>query len=213
MTVDGVTLGNAPLLVREVPPGQHYWRAQLPNGELVGGVIDVAAGKAAPLRAASQNKDPDSRLLSSLAQNKIDADALAAAKEAGKAAGADLVLFGAISQQGKGLALDLFAYSVASNDVRRLPRASFDTELLQAGMEFFNVASEMSKGSNAGEAVKAPASVATGLVAWAKQVDVRYGQAPGRDLAAEALENDSGSSTGKDEPRKPLERRVPLKKK
>ncbi len=212
VTLDGVTLGSTPLLIKEVPPGQHYWRAQLPNGELVGGVVDVAAGKPSPLKAVSQNKDPDSRLLSSLAQNKLDADSLAAAKEVAKAAGADVLVFGALSHEGKGLVLDVFSFTVASNDVRRLPRANFDTELLSAGMEFFNVAGEMSKGAEAGSAVKVPAAVAQGAVASAKQAEVRYGQAPGRDLAAEALDNETPG--GKEEPRKPLEqRRVPLKKK
>lgn len=213
IAVDGVTLGSTPLLVRDVPPGQHYWRAQLSNGELIGGIVDVAAGKNASLKATSQNKDADSRLLSSLAQNKLDADAINAAKEVAKAADADVVVFGALSHEGKGVALDVFALTVASNELRRLPRASFDTELLSAGIELFNVAGEMAKkGKEAGEAVKVPSAVSQGIVASAKQTEVRYGVAPGRDLAAEALENDT--PTGKDEPRKPLEqRRVPLKKK
>ena len=212
VTVDGVTLGTTPLLIRDVPPGQHYWHAQLPNGELVGGVVEVAAGKATPLKAISQNKDAGSRLLSALAQNKLDADAVSAVKEVAKAAGADVVLFGALSHEGKGITLDAFAFTAASGEVRRLPRSSFDTELLSAGMEFFNVAGDLAKkGAQAGELVKVPSAVALGVMVSSKQTEVRYGQSPGRDLAAEALENDA---PGKEEPRKPLEqRRVPLKKK
>ena len=214
ITIDGVTLGTTPLLVRDVPPGQHYWRAQLPNGELVGGVLEAAAGKATSLKAASQNKDADSRLLSSLAQNKLDADAFTAAKEVARLAGADVVVFGALSHEGKGVALDAFALTVASSELRRLPRAVFDTELL-SGVELFNLAGEVAnKGAGAGEAVKVPAAVSMGVVAQVKQSEVRYGQTPGRDLAAEALENEGLPATGKEEPRKPLEqRRVPLKKK
>ncbi len=212
VTVDGVSLGTTPLLIKEVPPGQHYWHAQLPNGELVGGVVEVSAGKATALKAVSQNKDPESRLLSALAQNKLDADAVSAAHEVAKSAGVDVLVFGALSHEGKGMALDVFALTASSGEVRRLPRASFDTELLSAGMEFFNVAGEMAKkGVQAGDAIKLPSAVAPGVMATSKQAEVRYGQAPGRDLAAEALENDA---PGKDEPRKPLEqRRVPLKKK
>ncbi len=215
-TLDGVTLGSTPLLVREVPPGQHLWRTQLPNGEVVGGVVDVVVGKPAQLKVVTQNKDPDARLLASVAQNKLDAEVLSAAKEVVKAADADVVVFGALSHEGKGLALDAFAVNASSSDIRRLPRATFDTELLSAGMEFFNLAGEMAKkGAQAGESVKVPSAVATGLVASAKQAEVRYGQAPGRDLAAEALEGEAGpANTGKEEPRKPLDqRRVPLKKK
>jgi len=214
ITVDGVMLGTTPLLVREVPPGPHYWRAQLPNGELVGGVVEATAGKSSALKASSQSKDADSRLLSSLAQNKVDADAINAAKEVATSADADVVVFGALSHEGKGVALDAFALTVASNELRRLSRAVFDTELL-SGVELFNLANEMAnnKGSGAGEPVKVPAAVASGVVASSRQSEVRYGQAPGRDLAAEALESE-GLTGAKEEPRKPLEpRRVPLKKK
>jgi tetratricopeptide (TPR) repeat protein len=219
LLIDGLALGSTPLTVKDVPPGLHFWRAALPNGELQGGVVEVTSGKQANVKATSASKDPESRLLSSVAQNKIDHDALAAAKEYAGANTADLLIFGGLSVKvGKGLVLDSFVYAVATNEVRRLPRATFDAELLNAGMEFYNLAGEVAKkGAETGEAVKVPASVSFDLVGQsAKVAEVKYGVVPGKAAAAEALEGleAGGKEPGKDDgPRKPLVPRAPLKKK
>ncbi len=214
--VDGLSLGATPLLVKDVPPGLHVWRATLPSGELVGGIVEVAASKQASAKATSASKDPESRLLSSLSQNKLDPDLVAAAKEHAKASEADLVVFGALSKEGKGLALDTFLFAASTGEVRRMARASFDTELLSAGMEFYNLAGELAKkGDKVGDAVKVPASVSMTLVAGGaanKQGEAKYGVVPGKEPGLEGVE---GTEPPKDEgPRKPLEqkRRGPLKR-
>src|SRR5207245_352351 len=45
VTVDGVSLGATPLMVKDVPPGLHVWRVQLPSGENIGGMTEVTASK------------------------------------------------------------------------------------------------------------------------------------------------------------------------
>lgn len=217
--VDGLALGSTPLTVNDVPPGLHFWRAALPNGEVQGGVIEVVSGKQALIRAVSSSKDPESRLLAAVAQNKVDTDALAAAKEYATSTQAELLIFGGLSAKaGKGLTLDSFVYAVAANEVRRLPRATFDAELLNAGMEFYNLAGEVAKkGAQTGEAVKVPASVSFDLVGQqARNAEVKYGVVPGKGAAAEAIESIEGGGkepTKDDGPRKPLGPRAPLKKK
>lgn len=212
--LDGLALGSTPLLIKDVPPGLHFWKATLPSGEALGGVVEVSAGKQAQAKASSASKDPESRLLSSLAQNKLDADLVAAARDHAKAADTDLVVFGALSKEGKGLALDTFLYSAASGEVRRMARASFDTELLSAGMEFFNLAGELAKkGDKVGEVVKVPASVSMTLITGGatRLAEAKYGVVPGKEPGMEGLETEPA----KDEaPRKPLEgkRRAPLKR-
>jgi len=220
VTFDGVPLGATPLSIKDVPPGLHVWKAQLPTGESLGGYIEVAAGKTATAKAASTSKDPEARLLIALAQNKLDADALAAAKDQAKATEADLLVFGALSKEGKGLALDSFLYAAASGEIRRLPRAKFDTELLSAGMEFYNLAGELAKkGKGVGEAVKVPAGVALALAPGAaKTSEAKYGQQPGKELDVEGIDTGApatGTGAPADGQRKPLEqkRRVPLIKK
>ncbi|MCA2980110.1 MAG: PEGA domain-containing protein [Myxococcaceae bacterium] len=217
--VDGLALGSTPLTVRDVPPGVHFWRAALPNGEVQGGTIEVVSGKQALVRAVSSAKDPESRLLAAVAQNKVDADAVAAAKDFAGDAQAELLVFGGLSTKaGKGLQLDAFVYVSSSNEVRRLPQASFDAELLNAGMEFYNLAGEVAKkGKETGELVKVPASVSFDLAGQsAKAAEVKYGVVPGKAAAAEALEGleAGGKEPGKDDgPRKPLGPRAPLKRK
>ena len=211
--LDGLSLGSTPLSVKDVPPGLHFWKATLPSGEALGGVVEVAAGKQATAKASSASKDPESRLLSSLAQNRLDADLVAAAREHAKSAEADLVVFGALSKEGKGLALDTFLFSAATGDVRRMARASFDTELLSAGMEFFNLAGELAKkGDKVGDAVKVPSSVSMTLISGGttKLAEAKYGVVPGKELGLD----EATPEPTRDEPRKPLEgkRRGPLKR-
>ena len=208
--VDGLTLGATPLLVLDVPAGLHYWRATLPNGELVGGVVEVAAGKQTKVTAVASNKDPESRMLASLAMNKLDPDLVAAAKEYARATESDLVVFGGLSREGKGLALDSFIFAAKTGEVRRLPRSQFDTELLSAGMEFFNLAGELAKkGQSTGEAVKVPSVVSvTQSNGGTKVAEVKYGVVPGVEAGGE-------EGTPEQTPdKKPLDkRRVPLQKK
>ncbi len=214
--LDGQALGAAPLTIREVPPGLHYWRAALPSGEQVGGVLEVTAGKQAQAKALSASKDPETRLLSSLAQNKLDAELVAAAKEHAKSAEADLVVFGALSNEGKGLALDAFLFAASSGEVRRMGRAAFDTELLSAGMEFYNLAGELAKkGDKVGEAVRVPATVSLTLMTGgaSRMAEAKFGLLPGKELEVEGAEPADAKEPG-DGKRKPLEqkRRAPLKR-
>ncbi|MBK7857795.1 MAG: PEGA domain-containing protein [Archangiaceae bacterium] len=216
--VDGVPLGNTPLLVKEVPAGSHFWRASLANGEVLGGVAEVASGKTAKVTGASQAKDPESRLLSSVSQNHLDADMVKAAKELSDASGLDLLVFGTLSREGKGLALDSFVYAAKGNEVRRLERASFDTELLSAGMEFFKIASALStKGGKSGDAVKVPSPVLPNTgPGGVKLAEAKYGVQPGKDTL-DVGEPDTTGTTKDEGSRKPLGggdgKRSPLKKK
>jgi hypothetical protein len=216
LLIDGVALGGSPLLVKDVPPGLHFWRATLPNGEVVGGTVEVAAGKQAKASGTSSSKDPESRLLAQLAQNKLDPELMAAAKEHAAATQADLVVFGALSKDGKGLALDSFLYAAAGGELRRLPRSKFDTELLSAGMEFFNLAGALAKqGAKVGEAVKVPASVLTDRpMGQAKLGEAKYGVQPGKELNLDGVADGVNTEPVKDDgPRKPLDgKRTPLKK-
>ncbi len=212
--LNGLALGATPLVVTEVPPGLHFWRATLPSGEVVSGAVEVTAGKQTKAAAASASKDPETRVLTALAQNKLDKELVEAAKEHVKATNSDFLVFGALSKEGKSLKLDSFLFTAASGDVRRMARTSFDTELLSAGMEFYNLAGELAKkAGQVGEQVRVPEPVSPSLMASAsKQTEAKYGVVPGAELSTEVGEV---GETGKDEgPRKPIEqkRRAPLRR-
>lgn len=216
VSVDGVPLGNTPLQVKDVPPGLHYWRASLPNGEILGGVAEVASGKTAKVSGASQSKDPESRLLSAVSQNRLDADMVKAAQELSASSGLDILVFGTLSKEGKNLALDAFIYASKASEVRRLNRASFDTELLSAGVEFYNLVGQLSaKGAKSGDPVKVPSTVMTNLgPSGVKVAEAKYGVQPGKGDGLDVGEPDAPGKTDEGN-RKPLGdgKRKPLQRK
>jgi hypothetical protein len=215
VSVDGVPLGGTPLLVKGVPPGLHAWRVQLPSGDAAGGTVEVAAGKSAKVSGQIAGSDPESLLLAELSQNKLSPAGLTAAKEAASGMDAQVLLFGALSREGKNLALDGFALDVPSGDVRRLPRSTFDAELLSAGMELYNLAGEISRqGNKVGDAAKVPGPVAVGHAQGAVQVaQAEYGVQLNK-LTAD-VEGESTPPPTTDGARTPLSKpgsRRPLKK-
>lgn len=211
--LDGLALGATPLQVTDVPPGLHFWRATLPSGEIVSGTVEVTAGKQAKAAASSASKDPETRVLTALAQNKVDKELVDAAKEQAKAADTDFLVFGALSKEGKSLKLDSFLFTAATGDLRRMARTEFDTEMLSAGVQFYNLAGELAKkGSQVGEAVRVPEPVSINLVASAsKQSEAKYGVVPGTELSGEATDTDT-KDEGTRTPVAP-KRRAPLQKK
>lgn len=213
--VDGVPLGSTPLSVKDVPPGQHLWKVQMPSGEALGGVAEVASGKTAKVEARSTAKDPESKLLASLSQNKVDADALAAAKEQAAGTGADYVWFGALARDGKNLSLESFVLAAAGGEVRRLPRSSFDSELLSAPMAFFSLAGQVAQqGAKMGEAMKVPGAVTQGSLTGTKLAEARYGVPFGKEtLEVEAAVEPTGKDEGPRHPVDPNKKRAPLQKK
>lgn len=211
--LDGVAVGSTPLLVKEVPPGLHFWKVTLPSQEVLGGAAEVTAQKQAVVKVSSVRKGPETRLLAALAQNRLDSDAVAAAAEYAKALDSAWLLLGGISKHGKGLALDTFLYSKEKGELRRMARTTFDTELLSAGMEFYSLVGELSqKGDSVGDVVKVPAAVSLTLE--------RQGPSALTEVRFSAqLQTESGDASAdvnaEDGPKKPVEpkRRAPLKQK
>ncbi len=220
VTVDGVALGATPLMVKDVPPGVHVWNVQLPSGEKIGGVAEVVGSKQAKVAAQSHGTDPEARMVVGLAQNKIDDAVVKAAKEQAKSVEADLLFFGALSKEGKTLALDYFVLKVASGEVKRLPRASFDTELLSAGMEFYNLVGRLAKeGLAVGADTRIPGPVSNEFrSSGIKVAEAAYGVEPNKEtkIDIDGVVPADVKDGGKREPiepkkREPL-RRTPLRK-
>jgi hypothetical protein len=220
VAVDGVSLGASPLMVKDVPTGQHVWRVQLPSGETTGGIVEVTGSKQAKVAAQSQGNDPESRMVLGLSQNKLDDGVLKAAKEQAKSVSADLLIFGALSRDGKGLALDYFVMKVASGDVKRLPRAAFDTELLSAGMEFYNLVGKLAKeGLAVGADTRIPGPVSnTFQSSGVKVAEAVFGVEPvksGPAINVDFVPDDSAKGgdrkPAESQKREPI-RRAPLKK-
>jgi hypothetical protein len=142
--VDGQDAGKAPVLLRDLPLGLQYVRGVLPSGELWGAVSDVAPSDA-PLRLRAQSgaEGPAAEINAQLADNRIDPQAIDAARSAAKANDASLVVFGALHRTPDGLALDAFLYNADKAQVNRLARVAFDTEMLDAGLQMDKLVSEI----------------------------------------------------------------------
>ncbi len=157
VTLDGHALGATPVRVSRVPPGLHFWRATLPSGEGVGGLVEVVGGKEAEVTVRPGGDGPGAALALALANNRLEAAALEAAGALGQAAKADLVVFGAVSRVDAGLALDAFVLSPGAPTLRRLPRVALDADLLDAGAPLQQLATLLAtRGAEAGEPVALP---------------------------------------------------------
>ena len=201
-TLDGVAFGVTPLLLRNLPPGTHLWRLQLPSGDVAGGAVEVQPNKTARANAQLATQDPASRLNAELSQNKLSATALAATAEAGKAMGADAMVVGGLVREGKDLELHAFLVDVARLSARRLAPARFDPELLSAGMAMYSLIGEVEKkGREAGEPAPAPCPVVPRLSGQGPRVvEVDYGL----QTAAAAVEPEGNPEPNPgDEPRSP----------
>jgi hypothetical protein len=161
--LDGQPVGTAPLRVTDVPPGAHLWRAVLPSGDAVGGIVDVAPNRQAVVQVRPAGTGPDAALALALASNRLDAAALDAASALGRAAGADLVVLGTVARTVTGLAVDAFVLAPGDTAPRRLARLSVDTELLEASAPLREgIAAVAARGAEAGVAEPLPVVPAPG---------------------------------------------------
>ena len=217
--LDGVALGPTPMEVKDVPAGSHAWKVQLPTGERLGGTVEVAGGKQAKVSARAPVEDAESRAVASLAANTVDDALVKAVSEQARAAEAELALFGALSRSGSQLQFDLFLFTAGQKPVvRRLPTLSFDPDLLEAGMKFYELAGEFkARGTGLGDAVRVPSPVSLETLAnKPKLSSATYGVAP-RAASDEPSLDDAVTPTTPATPagpRAPLEgqKRKPLKR-
>jgi hypothetical protein len=165
--VDGENAGKAPVLVKGLPEGKHYFNAILPSSERWGAVADVAGGgKVIHLRAQSGAEGPAADLNSQLAENHVDLQALAAAKASAKASNSKLIVFGALHRMTDGLALDAFLYNATTDKLIRLKRVEFDSEMIDAGVQMDKLVSEIQQRlTTPGTDLHLPARVADDMVA------------------------------------------------
>jgi hypothetical protein len=132
--LDGHDIGRTPLLIQSVPVGDHLIKVSFPSGDVWATKVSIGKGDTAKVSAVAGGGGPGDRLAAGLAQNRVTPEALAAAKALLEESKAGAVLFGGLSRGGKGINADAFVLA-RGGDLRRLPRASVDGELLGAGTD------------------------------------------------------------------------------
>ncbi|MFP2933490.1 PEGA domain-containing protein, partial [Pyxidicoccus sp. 3LG] len=186
VTLDGRPVGPAAVRVTGVPPGAHLWRAVLPSGEAVGGVVDVTSGKESAVTVRPAGTGPDATLALALAGNRLDTSSVEAASSLGRTAGADLVVFGTVSRASTGLTLDAFVLAPGDKAPRRLPRLTVDAELLDASVPLrAQVAALAARGVEAGATEPLPIVPAVGISAPPRLAQVAYPKTPERAPSGE----------------------------
>ncbi|WP_217443416.1 PEGA domain-containing protein [Myxococcus sp. CA051A] len=163
VTLDGSSAGTTPVRVTQVPPGAHLWRATLPSGEPVGGVVEALPEREVTFTIQPTGTGATAALALALSGNRLDTSALQAASTLGREASADLVVFGTLSRSDTGLALDAFVFAPGDAAPRRLPRLTMDLELLDAGEPLRALAAQLaSRGVEAGLTEAPPLSPTPG---------------------------------------------------
>jgi hypothetical protein len=204
--LDGQTIGRTPVVIKDVPAGDHLWRVDLPTGEQVGGSLSVKGGSTAKVAGVESSAGNQGQLALALLKNKLDAGGVGLVKSIAGSSGADLLVFGTLYLSGKDMLFDSFLYSPSKDTLVRLPRNQFDPDLLNAGLELFKLAGEVgAKGLEAGKPAKLPTTVCadTPPPEAATVADARYA------MPGEATEGETAVDTG---PRKPVTRK-PLSRK
>ncbi|SEU37849.1 PEGA domain-containing protein [Stigmatella erecta] len=175
VTLDGKRLESAPVRVAGVPPGLHLWRAELPSGEVAGGLVEVSSGQEAAVAIRPPGEGPSAVLAAALAGNRLDTAAVDAAAELGRSLGVDLLVFGTVSRTEEGLALDSFVLAPDTRAPRRLPRVTLDAELLDAGPRLRSLTGALAaQGAASGEAVRLPTAPAAQEAPDTRLLQVTY---------------------------------------
>jgi hypothetical protein len=183
--IDGLEAGRTPVQVRDLLPGAHVWRVDLPAGGSVGGVVEVAARGKAEVMGAALGKGPAAALVGQLASNQLPATALGQMKAAAAGLDAQLLVFGGLHVEHSELVFDGFVYSAKQNVLARLPRAKFDPDLVSAGQELAKVAAEVAGRASSGTlgvATSLPVRVAEGSSAELVEVSEFRFPAPGGEV-------------------------------
>jgi hypothetical protein len=185
--IDGLDAGRTPVLVKDLPPGPHAWKVELPSGASVGGVVETQAGQKATVVGAAAGSGPAAALVSQVAGNALGPDALAAMKNAASGLDVAYVVFGGLHAEGSDLVLDSFVYSTKGNAFARLPQAKFDADLVSAGQSLSAVANDVAGrvvAGTLGMAAKVPAKISDSVSAGeASELSEFRFPAPGSEAA------------------------------
>lgn len=175
VVLDSQSVENAPVRVVEVPPGLHLWRATLPSGETTGGVVEALSNKEVEVQVQPPGEGPGAVLAAALAGNRVDAAAVDAATALGQTLRAELVIFGTVSRTDQGLAMDAFVHAPGSKTLRRVPRITLDTDLLDAGPPLRELSAALaSRGAQLGDAVTLPVAPSPKAAAAPRPSQVKY---------------------------------------
>ena len=140
--VDGRPFPGAPLLVKDLIPGEHFVRVER-AGAAWGEKVVVIAGvetKVAPQPGAS---GPAAELTGALLEGDVDRAAVMTAGRLARSAGAQAAVFGAVLKSGDGLSVRSFLCLAKGDRVYALPALQLDNELLGAVVQMVKLGDDV----------------------------------------------------------------------
>jgi hypothetical protein len=133
--LDGRVLRGAPLLIKDVLPGEHFVRVERGSQAFASKVVVVAGVETKVAAGASE-------LGAQLVQGSIDRGAAASAARVAKAAGAQAALFGAVVKTPEGFSVRTFLAFAKGERIVALWPMVVDAELLGASVQVLRLADD-----------------------------------------------------------------------
>lgn len=146
--LNGVEIGNTPLVARDVLTGEHYVKVSIPGEGTVAQRVRIASDTEAEINArlVVEETGPAATLAKAIANNRIDDEAIAAAKQLGTSANAQVVLFGGVhGARGDEIAVRSYFLQMKDSRLVGLGQISFDSGMLGAPIQVLNLVNDLSE--------------------------------------------------------------------
>ncbi len=140
--LDGREMEIAPVLLRGAVPGRHLLTARLEGVPQAAAFVDIKAGKQTEVTMRFGNTRGGAevgQVAEAIADNKISSKAFTSAVKAGKSAGADFVVAGALSKAEDHYRVHTYVINVAKGAMQKMDEVKFDLDMLTAESDVLRV--------------------------------------------------------------------------
>lgn len=144
--LDGRSMGQGPVKLEGVLPGDHYVRVERPGQPVQAQQLRVGSKKTTVLDfdgSADAGDEAPETPLAGLAANKVSPEHLEAIQSAGRQAGAQFVLLGAVFSTDVAYQIRTGLLDVETGALGRVQNIAFDLDLLSADIEAYKVAADI----------------------------------------------------------------------
>lgn len=142
---DGRNLGKAPIVLTDALPGVHWVRLETPGQPPKAKRVALRGNATIVLEFEGESEAPSEAaegVAAALAANELQKGHVDEARDAGRKAGADLVMLGAIHKTATAYNIYTVFIDVQSGKVGRLVDVAFDLDMLSAQIEVFKLAED-----------------------------------------------------------------------
>ncbi len=173
---DGRKVGTAPILLKDLVPGEHYLRVEKEGLQTYATKTVIMPTKkvrvAAALGGVKKATGPLGEIAEAIHGNRVTPQVVSLTREQGQEIGADFVVLGGVAKVGENYKVGSYLVEVADARICSLKPIEFDPDLLGASVEVFNMAQDLfKKVEGCAEPVEAPFKVVE--TAAAKKTEVK----------------------------------------